>query len=203
MTGETNAAASTLDYAPATLANSQRLRPLMRVLLGIGALDLLVLIGATIELPRARCSLSSSACCAANLRSIGMAVEIYAAEHGGRFPDTLAALQSGYVRDARIFTCPSSDDTPAEGATPEARAADLIAGGHLSYVYAGGGLDRRAGPDVVLAFEWPHHHAGERDDGTNVLFANGRVERMEDVRPILDQYAAGVTPVRFSRGAGR
>lgn len=189
-----------LDYASRSTPPPERHRPVVAAALGLGLFGLIALpvlfaasgSGARINDVRTAC--------ASNLRSVGQVVEMYAADHGGAYPDTLTELYPEYVRDVRIFVCPSSDDTPAEGATSAAKAANLTAGGHLSYVYLGRGLNRRAGADVVLAFEWPAHHAdeGERTGPANVLFADGHVERFKDLRPILDPFAAGVRPVRVA-----
>ena len=139
--------------------------------------------------------------CAANLRWIGQAVQMYADAHGGRYPDALAdAVRDGLAPDVRIFVCEGSADTPAAGATPAARAADLAKGGHASYAYAGRGLTSDADPDTVLAYEAADHHQGR---GGHVLFADLRVEWHDAaaLRAIADWHAAGKGPMVFSRRA--
>ena len=141
--------------------------------------------------------------CAANLRSVGQAIQMYANDHVGDFPDTLEhVVAGGYVPDVRIFLCPCSTntDTPAQGATRAAIAADLTTGGHLSYAYVGRGLTVKAGSDTVIAYEHATHHEGK---GGNVLFADGHVvwHSTAELRAVIDWYAAGKGPMIKAGGA--
>jgi hypothetical protein len=113
------------------------------------------------------------AACAANLRAVGQALATYANAHGSRYPDTLDQLYlKGDVRDVRVFVCPTCGDTPARGTSPQAVAADLRVGGHVSFVYAGAGLMPETGRGTIVMYEHLSNHKGE---GGNVLFANGEV----------------------------
>jgi prepilin-type processing-associated H-X9-DG protein len=115
--------------------------------------------------------------CASNLRVIGQAVIMYANDNHGELPDSLDRVLT-YQVTPEEFVCPSSQDTPAPGNTPQAQAAGPSKGGHLSYVYVGKGMTSRiltspgAGRTVV-AYEPIANH---RNDGSNVLFADGHVE---------------------------
>jgi hypothetical protein len=132
-----------------------------------------------------------------NLKQIGLAIQLYTKDSGGKYPDTFGTLLLTQDITSAVFVSPESQDTPAAGPTPNATVADLTAGGHLSYVYLGRGLSGDVPDDVVVAYEnptiWPN--------GTNVLYANGFVafERHKSViRRIIDRAAAGIFPVTRS-----
>ena len=187
-------AAPALDYAlPVARSPWPRALAAALVVMSVGGV---LLLKAAVLGPSygARVNRSADACYA-SLHSISEAIQLYAVDHAGKFPDTLESLYPEYVRDVRTFRCPSSGITAAAGATPEAVAADLAAGGHVSYVYVGAGLDATATRDTVVAFDLPGHdpHSGV----VNVLFADGRVERLRDARPLLAQYRANVHPLRL------
>ena len=113
--------------------------------------------------------------CAANLRRIGGAVDLYAYNHQGMFPESLSRLMAVQGLPADALICPTGGHTPAPGDTPDARAAQLSKGKHSSYAYVGKGLNKRsgagAGAAAVVAYEPPTHHG----DGIHVLFADGHV----------------------------
>ena len=157
------------------------------ILILLVALVLPALNTRTMSPPRVRC--------ASNMRQIGQALEIWASEHGGRFPDQLSDLLEEDLT-ASVFTCPSTKDTPASGATTRAIANNLTVGGHLSYIYLGKGLTIHATPDTVLLYEPITNH---QNRGMNVLFADGHVDFLQpkDVQPLLRQVANHVTPVRL------
>lgn len=158
-TGNTPAA-TPLDYAGPTSARPLGRMPTMLewfVILGIVSLLIVILLPSH----NGRRINSTRGACAANLRSASQAIQMYASDHGGRFPDTLGQLiEDEYILDVRILLCPACADTPAQGPTPAARAADLTAGGHLSYVYVGRGLTTTADPYTVVMYEHPAHHKG-------------------------------------------
>jgi hypothetical protein len=115
---------------------------------------------------------SRRAACAANLQQIGMALQFYASQSGGRFPDSLDAVVLDGSISADMLVCPSSNDTVAPGTTPAEQVANLAKGGHQSYVYVGGGLTV-TGVRQALAYEPLHHHGG---GGINVLYTDGTVQ---------------------------
>jgi prepilin-type processing-associated H-X9-DG protein len=119
--------------------------------------------------------------CAANLKSIAQAITLYAHDHGGQYPPSLAMLPSAVDITADVMICPSSNAERAEGIDTAAivaalTAAETNAPNHkdcLSYVYIGKALtDKSATPTTVVAYEALTNH----DDGMNVLFGDGHVE---------------------------
>jgi len=132
---------------------------------------------------------------ASNLRQIGQAIELYERDNNGTFPDTFGVLLMNEDITSADFVSPQSNDTPAEGVTPREVAANLTAGGHLSYVYLGRGLTTQTvKDDFVIAYErpglWPN-------GGGNILFGDGHVEfdDADTLNRIAAQHDAGVTPV--------
>jgi prepilin-type N-terminal cleavage/methylation domain-containing protein len=127
--------------------------------------------------------------CAANLRQLGIALQLYGRDHDGRYPPQdpgLPALVLPYVNDISIFRCPS-DAAPAStlralNAEPPLapngpRYPGLIrvpAGfGYTSYQYRGGMTVRDRG-DTPVAADWAFRHSGAAE----VLYLSGRVERI-------------------------
>jgi prepilin-type processing-associated H-X9-DG protein len=120
--------------------------------------------------------------CAANLKSIGQAISLYAQDHDGHYPASLAMLPSVQDISADVMVCPSSNDERSEGIDTAAVVAELTAAetnapDHkhcLSYVYTGQALtEQTATPTAVVAYEPLTNHDG---DGMNVLFGDGHVE---------------------------
>jgi prepilin-type processing-associated H-X9-DG protein len=109
--------------------------------------------------------------CASNMRDIGQALYQYANNNGGQFPPRLEDLLLAQRLDTSMFVCPGSRDTPADGATAQARAAALAAGGHNSYIYVPN-LSTSATADAVLLYE----PAADHSDVSNFLFADGHEE---------------------------
>ena len=109
--------------------------------------------------------------CARNLRAIGQAILMYAAEHKGQLPDELEKLVTHQHATPEVFLCPSSDDTRAPGADWKAWAANMSKGGHLSYVYVGKGLSTVSGPGV-------HEQGGAR------VRAAGQPRQRREQRPV-------------------
>jgi hypothetical protein len=126
---------------------------------------------------------------AKNLEQIGQALELYANDSKGKYPDNFGSLLLNVDLRPNSFVSRGSHDTPATGPTRRDMAKELIAGGHCSYSYLAGKLSQYLPPSAVLAYEdptiWP--------DGAYVLYADGSVafEKTEIVRQIADRAAAG------------
>jgi prepilin-type processing-associated H-X9-DG protein len=131
-----------------------------------------------------------------NLRQIGQAIQLYANDSHGQYPDTFGDLLIEDIAPA-IFVSPPSADDPATGPTTQAVAANLATPGHCSYIYLGKGLTTQTiTPDIVVAYEPPAIWAGQ---GGNVLFGDGHVEfiNMPAMNSILTQIKSGTWPVRY------
>src|SRR4051812_27254075 len=80
---------------------------------------------------------SRQAACLQNLQKLEVALEIFANEHSGRFPDkpgaknsaeALDALVPKYTADTSLFICPATSDGPLPG-------GESIAHRRISYAY--------------------------------------------------------------------
>ena len=111
---------------------------------------------------------------AANLRSIGQAIQMYAADNQGEYPDSLRTILATEDVTSGIFVSPLSNDSPADGPTTQAILDQLMTPGHCSYVYLGRGLTTKTvTSDMIIAYERPGNY---RSGGTYVLFGDGHVE---------------------------
>jgi prepilin-type processing-associated H-X9-DG protein len=111
---------------------------------------------------------ASKTACMANLKMIGMACQMYAADHDGAFPERLSQLyEAGLVSSLDVFVCPS---TGAKIGSPQEIDSKT------SYEYRGASLDprtlREPTPQVILACDKDGNHRG----GKNILYADGHVE---------------------------
>ena len=135
--------------------------------------------------------------CASNLRQIGQGIQLYANEHRGEFPDTFERLLLNGDVDAMVFVCPSSQHNRAPGADLPTQAANLSAGGHLSYVYVGKGMSTASvgqkSDTTVVVYENLTNHSNA---GINVLFADGHVEFITGnrARQVIADLQAGKNP---------
>ena len=96
--------------------------------------------------------------CANNLRQTGLALYIYAKEHGGKFPPVLKTLyDEHYLADRRLMDCPASKSI----GTPESP----------DYIYTAG-LSVKDPSLTILVRDKAKNHPSE---GKNVLCVNGAV----------------------------
>jgi hypothetical protein len=134
--------------------------------------------------------------CAANLKRIAGAVDLYAYSNAGAYPDSLSRLMAAQSLPSDALVCPAGEATPAPGATAQARADALLKGRHSSYFYVGKGLNKRSGPGsgvaAVVAYEPPGHHS----DGIHVLFSDGRIAFVPQpqAKQIIADLKAGKNP---------
>jgi prepilin-type processing-associated H-X9-DG protein len=133
--------------------------------------------------------------CYMNLVHIGIATNMYMMQNGGAYPDDLATLLAAGELGSEEFVCPATTDTPATGPTTRATAANLTAGGHLSYVYVGKGMTTATPRTAVVAYEAPSRHGG---DGMHVLLADGSVKSLSprQGKKVLAELDAGYNPPR-------
>ncbi len=130
------------------------------------------------------------AVCLSNLKQIGLGCKMYSTDWDESFPTAQAALASGddtlsaaacfralddYVKDPKIFICPSGDDT-------EAASFAAMSDGACSYGYLSG-LTEANSSDTPVALDEYSDSAGvtwaatdsHDDDGGNVLYLGGHV----------------------------
>jgi prepilin-type processing-associated H-X9-DG protein len=135
--------------------------------------------------------------CASNMRQIGQALLQYSDTNHGQYPHRLEDLFLAESMTPNIFICPSSNDTAATGATPQAQAAALAAGGHESYIYVPD-LSSTASGQAVVLYEPLENHSR---DGINVLFLDGRVQFL--TRPLairmMSELQAGRNPPQIGQ----
>lgn len=111
--------------------------------------------------------------CRTNLLNIGMALRVYAADHGGWYPptdDDLLPLMPRYVAYEGVLACPTysrqvSAFVPADGGGTEERLVNL------SYYYRAGRRHNQS-PRAPLVSEYKIAHS----DRANVLFSDGAIE---------------------------
>jgi prepilin-type processing-associated H-X9-DG protein len=120
--------------------------------------------------------------CAANMRQIGVELQMYASSNAGQYPpdlDTLLAKSNTLTPS--VFACPSSSDTAAPSNN------QLSAGGHLSYVYFPD-LTNSSPANRLVLYENPTDH----HDGVNMLFGDGHVDwiPMAQAQPMIAQMKA-------------
>ena len=136
--------------------------------------------------------------CASNMRQIGQAILLYSNENRGVYPDKLDKLLLTQDITSEVFTCPTSNDTPAPGAAGQPQASALYSGGHLSYVYVGSNLNNSASGDTVVLYEPLTNHGG---DGTNILWGDGHVswEGKKEANQIIAQVQSGQNPPKMGK----
>jgi prepilin-type processing-associated H-X9-DG protein len=141
-----------------------------------------------------RCEIPPRSRCASNLTQIGNAVLLYANDHNGHMPPGIAGLLEEDLTTA-VLICPASNDTPAFNPTTQPTEADVLAGGHLSYIYLGAGFTYPASASAVIAYEPLSNHQGA---GMNVLFGDLHVEYFQTAtaNKILAELNAGHNPPR-------
>jgi hypothetical protein len=148
------------------------------VLAVIIMLGVIVVWGSLVPGPVSR-PINNVAKSAYNLRMIGQAIAQYAKTYHGEYPDSFQTLFLHEDLDSGQFINPASNDTPATGPTTQAIADQLVAGGHLSYLYVGRGLNAASvKQNTVIAYEVLQTPG----DGGNVLFPDADVEYFDHVR---------------------
>lgn len=122
--------------------------------------------------------------CARNMRQLGMAMQLYTIDHGGKFPTDLAALPiSDQMPKYAIeqFLCPSSGLKPPDGsASWTAKKVLEWAKASGDYIYLGAGKSVAIDANTPILLEKLENHAKPDipalRSGINVLYADGHVE---------------------------
>ena len=188
-----------LIYTP-QLAPKKKLSKAFKFTLGltIGIVVIACGVGLAVMVPsmiRMRDAARRNAC-AANLKRIGSAVDLYAYSNFGAFPESFGRLMVAQQLPSDALVCPGGTETPAAGATPQEQVAQLPKGRHSSYFYVGKGLNKRMGPgagvNAVIAYEPLGHHG----DGIHVLFADGHIAyvTMPQAKQLIADLQAGKNP---------
>ena len=127
---------------------------------------------------------------------------LYANENKGQYPPRLEDLLLTQQISSEVFVCPNTNDTAAPGLTSQAQAANLSAGGHLSYVYVGKNLTWKSDPEAIVLYEPLKNNAG---DGAMFLFAEGHVEFVDAplARKMIDEIKAGHNPPRSTEATNQ
>ena len=129
---------------------------------------LVLIVPAVLLLPvlaRAR-EQARRASCANNLFNIYKCCELYADGNGGRYPERLSQLYPGFVKDLRVFNCPSA----TTGGAPKVTTAGEIET-NTNYLYhPDADVDD---PKAVWLEEKRGNHGQE---GRNVLHRDGNLE---------------------------
>ncbi|MFH1837041.1 MAG: type II secretion system protein [Candidatus Omnitrophota bacterium] len=96
--------------------------------------------------------------CVNNMREIGLALYIYAAENGGNFPPSLKTLyEKGYLSKESVTDCPASKNTGVP-ANPD-------------YIYTAGLSVKSPSGDILVKDKEKNHFSGER----TIMKVNGEV----------------------------
>ncbi|MGA2440754.1 MAG: hypothetical protein ABSH08_07335 [Tepidisphaeraceae bacterium] len=91
---------------------------------------------------------------ALNLRQIGQAICLYSRDNRGQYPDSFQTILLNEDITSAVFVSPARSETPANAPTTQATAAQMGAGGHVSYIYLGRGLSVNAvTPNTIVAYE--------------------------------------------------
>jgi len=121
--------------------------------------------------------------CLGNLVNIGLALQLYAADHGGRYPpteDDLSPLVGRYVRTPQVFMCPSQgqQDIPMGApANPKLYGSGPgPAGGVTTTYYYRAGHTRDDAPSAPILSD----HYLVHSDRANVLYSDGHAERLTE-----------------------
>ncbi len=151
--------------------------------------------------------------CASNLRQIGQALALYAADHQGVYPAKLPHLLELDITP-EIFVCPNSDEDRAPtGPTLQQTIASVESSPkHMSYVYVASNKPTTSlHAAAVLVYEPSSNHPVDRTgyeagwntvDGANVLFADGHVAFVPTkvLKQMIKELNAGQNPPPVTSG---
>jgi hypothetical protein len=156
----------------------------------------IILLIALLLLPRVTRRGPIQVICMSHMRQIGIALQIYAAEHHGAYPDSLATLVL-YKDNGRflpkLLCCPETTATPLSPATTQQSAASIGNPANCSYLYLRP-TTRPSNTQVILLETTTVHRKGT---AANVLLGNGGMESIKNpqLQSILQQINSGHYPV--------
>lgn len=96
--------------------------------------------------------------CSNNIRMVSLALHMYAADHDEGFPPGLRSLYPYYIKEEKVFHCPSD------------RAAGTTEKSDYEYV---AGLTESSPPARIIVYDREENH---KKKGHNILRVNGSVE---------------------------
>ena len=96
--------------------------------------------------------------CSENIRLLSLALHMYAADHNEAFPPELKSLYPNYIKEEKVFHCPSIS---ANGVV-----------GRCDYEYVIG-LTESSPTSEVIVYDKAGNH---KEKGRNILRVNGSVE---------------------------
>ena len=79
--------------------------------------------------------------CASNLRQIGYALDLYAKDYGGKYPDDFRGADPTWDITDAVFICPSSNDESDLDLSGQQAADSLLKPHHCSYIYLLKGIE--------------------------------------------------------------
>ena len=122
--------------------------------------------------------------CLNNTRQVGLALFQYAGDHDDAFPESLGALlKEGYLKNPKVFVCPSSARRAVARGFPEGDftkidAAQLAKFDELGDYVLVKGISHADRPDWIILHEKDGAHHGE---GRNCFYNDGHVQWLSEV----------------------
>jgi hypothetical protein len=156
--------------------------------------------------PTSRGGRTARVVCMSNLRQISIALHLYAAEHAGCFPPTIAeVLEYTGQRSASVFVCPVGHAATTRADTPAELKHDLLdpAGRYCSYVLDLPGARKSSiTAQHVVAHEYLGGHPW---GGINVAFGDGVIRGFDgaEATHLLAELRAGRNPPKPFNASAR
>ena len=111
--------------------------------------------------------------CKMYLKNLALCCQMYAADNGGVYPDSLSRLFPTYATDLRLFVCSQSEKPLGSPANVDQWSDYVLVPGRK----------KTDPPQTVLLYGRSRSHASNRMSGCNVVFVNGHVKWMSGWLP--------------------